>query len=373
MTGKHLHIVCLDVPYPVNHGGMFDLFYKLVALKKAGIRIHLHCFEYGKGEQPVLNEHCESVHYYPRRTGIRGLSRKLPYIVSSRDHPALAERLLLDDHPILLEGIHCTSILNDDRFNGRKIFVRLHNVEHEYYEQLARSERSPVKKIYYTHESRLLKKYESQIAGKAIFLTVSEKDADTYRNNFQARVKFLPVFLAWDSIEAKTGFGQFSLYHGNLSVAENAFAVNWLLKEVFSGLQSPFVIAGKDPSRKLQHLMHRWSHICFAANPANEEMDDLIKKAHINILPAFNNTGVKLKLLHALFQGRHCIVNRQTVEGSGLESCCHIADTASEMKAAIKTLIDQEFTEEMIRQRSDVLLKIYNNEENCRKLTGMIW
>ena len=32
MNNKHLHIVTLDTPWPVNYGGVVDLFYKLKAL-----------------------------------------------------------------------------------------------------------------------------------------------------------------------------------------------------------------------------------------------------------------------------------------------------------------------------------------------------
>jgi hypothetical protein len=63
---KYLHIVCHDVPYPLDYGGVFDLFCKLKALKEAGVGIYLHCFEYGRGRQPELNKFCEEVYYYHR-------------------------------------------------------------------------------------------------------------------------------------------------------------------------------------------------------------------------------------------------------------------------------------------------------------------
>ena len=129
MKDRHLHIVCLDVPYPVDYGGVFDLFHKIRALHEAGIRVHLHCFEYGRGRQPMLNKYCEEVHYYCRHEGHKGFSHRLPYIVCSRSNGQLLDRLLEDDYPILLEGVHCTYLLNDERFEGRKIILRLHNVE----------------------------------------------------------------------------------------------------------------------------------------------------------------------------------------------------------------------------------------------------
>ena len=42
MPDKHLHIVSFSIPYPANYGGVIDVFYKLVALHKAGIgRAHV--------------------------------------------------------------------------------------------------------------------------------------------------------------------------------------------------------------------------------------------------------------------------------------------------------------------------------------------
>ena len=52
---KHLHIVSFDVPYPPDYGGAIDVYYKLKALHEEGIKIYLHCFEYGRGESAASN------------------------------------------------------------------------------------------------------------------------------------------------------------------------------------------------------------------------------------------------------------------------------------------------------------------------------
>lgn len=373
MTEQHLHIICLDVPYPVNYGGMFDLFYKLGALQQEGIRIHLHCFEYGRGQQPELNKYCEEVHYYTRRTGLKGFSPTLPYIVNSRYNETLLDKLLEDDHPILMEGIHCTGLLNNKLFRDRAVYVRLHNVEYQYYDQLSKVERSPFKKWFYKRESRLLKKYEARIARKALFMAVSEKDAIVYRRDFHAKAFFLPVFIPWNDVESQTGFGQFCLYHGNLSVAENERAAMWLLEEVFNDLDVPLVIAGKNPSRALRRMVGKLPQANLVANPSNDEMQDLIRKAQINVLPAFNSAGVKLKLLNALYVGRHCITNRKGVEGIALDLSCHLADTPVEMKSSIRTFLQKEFTPEMKEHRSILMDATYGNKESAKQLIGWIW
>lgn len=374
MKERHLHIVCLDVPYPVDYGGVFDLFHKIRSLHGAGVKVHLHCFEYGRGPQPVLNEYCEEVRYYCRHEGHKGFSHRLPYIVCSRSNGDLLERLLQDDHPILLEGVHCTYLLNDGRFDGRKIILRLHNVEYQYYRQLYLSEKSLLKKIYYLHESNLLRQYEQRIAGKVKILAVSKKDEMQYAREFSAPdIDTIPVFLPFREVRSKEGIGCFCLYHGNLSVAENEQVVSWLLKKVFANAEMPFIISGKNPSARLSRLIEQYPQACLIPNPSEDELQDLIAKAHINILPSFNCTGIKLKLLNALFNGRHCIVNQDAVEGTGLQAACHIASCAEEVRELLIELSARPFTQAEIFQRKRVLEGLYDQKANLEKLMQAIW
>lgn len=371
---KFLHIVCLDVPYPVDYGGVFDLFYKIKALHQAGIRIHLHCFEYGRGEQAALNEYCETVRYYKRQEGHKGFSTRLPYIVASRINEELYTNLLADTHPILLEGIHCSYPVLDERFAGRKIIVRLHNAEFLYYSQLAKSSNHWFRKCYYWHESYLLKKYEKQIAEKATLLAVSEQDQKIYREQLGAKkIGYLPVFLPFEKVAAKPGIGCFCLYHGNLGVAENEKAATWLLEEVFNDIKVPLVIAGKNPPAKLEKLAHQQNHTCLVANPSWNEMQDMIGKAQINLLPSFNNTGIKLKLLNVLFNGKHCIVNPATIDGTGLEAACHTGTTAAAFKSLLMQLYNQPFAEEEIQLRQRMLEAAYKAEKNAASLITWLY
>ncbi len=369
MTGKHLHIVTHDVPWPADHGGLTDLFYKLKALQQLGVNIHLHCFTQGRPPQDELNKYCASVNYYARKKHIGSFSLRLPFIVNSRTCRDLINNLQKDDHPILLEGIHCTYYLHNGQLNNRKVLVRLHNAEFEYYRQLAKLENSFLKKLYFLNESRLLKKYERAIAGKAIMLAVSKQDVELYRQLFAATdIHYLPVFLPYTLAAGKEGKGCFCLYHGNLAINENEKAATWLLEKVFNKLAIPFVIAGKDPSAKLKQLAEQQQHTCMVINPSHQEMQDLIAKAHVHVLPSLNNTGIKLKLLNAVFNGRHCLVNNAAAEGSGLETFCHITEDASSFQHKIEELYGQPFTEQEVQRRQGLLQTQYNNEANARKL-----
>jgi hypothetical protein len=149
--------------------------------------------------------------------------------------------------------------------------------------------------------------------------------------------------------------------------------VEWLIHEIFSKTEIPFVIAGKRPSAWITKLVANTKNACLVADPSDSELGDLIEKAQVHILPSFNNTGIKLKLLHALFRGRHCVVNPNMVEGTGLEETCRIAADAEEFRSAVSELFQTPFTKEQINSRERLLMSKYDNEKNARRLIASIW
>ncbi len=371
---KHLHIISFNVPYPANYGGVVDVFYKLIALSELGVKIHLHCFQYGREESAELEKYCESVHYYKRETGHKAISASLPYIVASRKNEELLTKLLEDDYPIFMEGVHCSYLIFDKRFEQRKCFVRLHNVEYQYYQDLFKSCHSPIRKLYYWNESRLLQKYESALAKKAVFWGVTEKDNEVYRKEFGCEnIDLLPLYLPhWERNNIE-GMGSYCLYHGDLSVDANDKAAKWLLEEVFFKLKLPLVIAGKNPSEELVEMSHQHSFTCIVENPNDKEMQDMIAKAHVNVLPSFTHTGMKVKLLNALTNGKHCVANNATLNGTHLNEICHLANTAAEFQEKIADLYTKPFSQKESEKRELLLTSKFNNLENARKQIGWIW
>ena len=114
-------------------------------------------------------------------------------------------------------------------------------------------------------------------------------------------------------------------------------------------------------------------NVLIVSNPSDVELDDLIAKAQIHVLPSFNKTGIKLKLINALYNGRHCVVNDEAVEGSGLEDACHIGTTSMAIASIIIQLYHHPFSEEEIMLRKKLLEKIFNNKANARQLIQLIW
>lgn len=367
MSLTKLHIVSFDIPFPADYGGVMDVYHKIRHLHALGVKIHLHCFQYHRKPADKLNAFCKTVSYYPRKRSVKYLFNNEPFIVASRKNKALLNALIHDDAPVLFEGIHTSGFLTHELLRGKYCVVRTHNVEHEYYEQLAEAESNLFSKWYLRREAFKLRRYEPVLQQAHALAAISPKDT-LYYQSINPNTVFIPPFHPEDVVEVQTGLGNYALYHGNLHIAENHLAAMYLLKHVFSKINYPLIIAGRNPRPELIRMAGSLAHVKLISSVSNDEMKKLIREAQIHVLPTFQATGIKLKLLHALYTGRHCLVNPKMVAGTGLESLCHQAETADEWIAWIEKLSQRTFSESEFEKRKTVLEDDYSNRKAAIRL-----
>lgn len=370
-SAKYIHVISFDIPWPASYGGVIDVYYKLKAMHHAGVKVILHCYEYGRERSKELNKICHEVHYYKRNIYKNPFYGKLPYIINTRNTKELIENLLKDNHPILFEGLHTCYYLSDERLKDRAKMVRTHNIEHDYYSNLELVESNYFKKYFFKVEAEKLKKFQQQLSYANYIAAISPSDAAYFSKKFK-NVIHLPPFHENESIHPCSPRGEYILYHGNLGVGENDEAARFLVKEVFSQLDLPVMIAGNHPSKQLVNMVTPYTHIKLIDNYNTEQIMDLIRGAHINVLPTFQATGIKLKLVNALYNSRFCVVNSQMVKNTGLEPLCHIENTGESMAKCIEQLWKQEWTPEKEKQREQVLHQQFSNGQNIKKLIEVL-
>lgn len=369
---KTLHLVSFDVPFPADYGGVIDVFYKIKALHQLGVDIILHCFQYGRPQQEILNKYCSKIYYYNRSKYKNPFIGKIPYIVLTRNNEELLDNLKVDNFPILFDGLHCTYFLNHKALKNRIKLVRNHNIEHDYYKNLEKVETNFFKKYFFRTEADNLKEYEKVLLKAAKVLAISPSDFN-YLNSHYKNAVLVSAFHANETVEIEKGKGKFILYHGNLSVGENNHAALYLVKEVFSKIEIPVVIAGNNPSTELKDICAKYANIQLISYWNNEEIEAAIRQAQMNVLVTFQATGIKLKLLNALFKGRFCVVNPQMVEQTGLENTCSIAKDANIMIEIIQAKWDKEFENNDILNRKKILNnEMFSNTINAQKIIDLI-
>lgn len=360
------------MPYPANYGGVIDIFYKLKALHRAEVEVYLHVYQYGREkEEDMLKKYTKKLVYYKRQTFKNPFIGSKPYIVNTRNGNALLDELCKDNAPILFEGLHCTYHLRHKRLKKRFKVVRTHNIEHHYYKHLEKSELSYFKKYFFRIEAEKLRKYESVLKHADLILAISPNDT-SYLSKKYENVKYLQAFHSNESLVYPEEKGDFLLYHGNLSVPENYLAAMDLIKKVFSKLEVPCVIAGNNPPKELVALCANHSNVVLRTNLSTEDIHTLIKDAHINVLYTYQNTGIKLKLLNALYQGKFAVVNPLMVEGSGIENLCVVGKDFDEITRLVKEYLLLGYSASYFENRKAQLEQKFDNNQGAQALIDMI-
>lgn len=377
MNESRIHIVSFNIPYPPNYGGIIDVFYKLEALAGNGVKIILHAFGYGRKPAPELEKYCEKVYYYQRKTGILSQFSALPYIVYSRRNRKLLTDLLADKAPVLFEGLHCCYYLNHPLLKDRLKMVRAHNIEADYYRGLAQNAASPFLKLYFRWETWRLKRFEPVLSRADYILTLSTTEKKYFEARFGTeKTVYVPLFFHNPLIQTDfhTEIKPFVLYHGDLSTPENHKAATFLMDSVASRDKTiPWIFAGLNPRKDFLQRAEKYENVTVSANLEEEKMLRLIREAGVHILVTGQVSGVKVKLLHALAGGQHCLANNAMVEGSGLEKLCRIiSDCPDEILKTVRECLQNQISETEIIQRKTVFRQIYDNNANALKIKSFL-
>lgn len=352
---KKIHIVSFDVPLPADYGGAIDVYVRLKALSLAGYDIHFHCFDYGRGKSTELESLVGKVSYYNRRSLFLSLFSLKPMIVKSRESKELLHNLLKDNHPIFFEAQHTTAFLGHEALKSRLKVVRTHNVEHHYYKGLALSERNWFKKVFFHLESYKLKNHENIFQQASVLCAISKKDK-FYYDKIHPEVVLLPIaneLLFDESYNLK----QYVLFHGNLSVSENEYALSWFLNGFVDDLPFKLFVAGKSASKSLKEKLKRYQSIEFVDSPSDEKMKQLVYEAKAHLMLTFQSTGVKQKLINVLASKGEVIVNPMMVDGTELAKYCITGDTHEELMQIVIKALNNDTLVSNLEERHEILQK----------------
>lgn len=360
-----LHIVCLAQPYPPNYGGAVEMYYKIKELHNAGVNLTLHIFLYG-GNKPhdELTRFASKIFYYKRYTDFRNQLFFVPYIVKSRENIELLENLCIDDSPILFEGLHTCAYLGHPLLRNRYKIVRMHNIEHDFYRRLASYNPFSWKSMFFKIEAWKLERYEKILRFANKILAISDADVAQLRGRYPDKeVKLQNCFFDSTIVSERSETRPYLLYHGNLSISENIHVVEYLVSEIAPKVKYELVIAGLNPSESLRKKTSAVSNVKIVANPSENQMNELIASAQINILVTFQHTGVKLKLLNSLYKGYgHIIANSGMLYGTKLSKLCVKVDKTCEIINAVNKLMGEKISLETLRLRREEINRLgYNN------------
>lgn len=366
---KTLHLIAHNVPYPPDNGGLIDVYYKVKALQEVGVSVVLHAFTYDRPTHPSLEKLCSRVYYYSRSLDWGLLFNVQPFIIAGRRSSLLLERLATDPYPVLCDAIHTTAYLGHPALSEKRIYLRAHNVEHLYYEGLGKTSRSPFKKLYYFLEAVKLRRYEEKLHHASGIFAISPAE----RSHFEkyAPTWVIPPFHPHD-LQIPQVTEPFALFHGNLSVEENQWSVLCLLRKVWKRPEVkriPLWVAGNGSPEWLRRAIRETASASLHEGLTMKEIMALVARARVHVLPAYQSTGVKLKLIAALAKGLHVVATPPMSWGSGLEEVVNTAKSPADFAQLVAEKMDSpQLTSQEVERRQRIFETYLNNHINAERI-----
>lgn len=313
----------------------------------------------------------------PSKTGLFSLK---PTAVMVRR--ALRDVALTDDYDfVVLQTEFVSEILHNKTLKCSRAIIRIDNDEAGYLLQTARSETSPLFKLYYFQESLRVKWHTAHILPRAeILWFISHSELERYKarhSNIQHQTtEFVPSAVDLGILSRPPLTGSKVLFVGNLWTSLNREAIEWYVRKVHPLLcehaSYQFVIAGSTGKRDRKWLdsliqPHKNVEVHFDV----EDLSSLYQESAVFVNPMQRGTGVKLKTVEAILRGLPVVSTSIGAEGSGLMNGKHYkcADSAKEFAASISELLDnRNLARELVRQSQDYVGEHYNQSKVLTRL-----
>lgn len=365
MAAPDLHIVSFAVPYPADYGGAIDAWSRMKALEASGVNIHLHCFVYKHFKpQPILKQIARQVHYYPRVVWPALFLKGQPFIVSSRRYPDLLKNLTGDKQPVFFEGVQTTGFIPE--LKNRNLLLRAHNIEHEYYAELAKHTKG-FRSLIYSRESQCLEVYERTLATAFnVVFAISSKDNQWYLQQGATSV-FLPPFHGHQHVDIRMGRGEYLLYQGDLSLEINQVALLDLIHKLPEDQLYPVVIAGKAGDKAFEENLARFPNLRREADVSDEKMVELIQQAQVVLIHSLHGSGMKLKIFPALYFGKFVAATDHCKTDTVLDEAIYFY-APDALGDVIHQLWSAEFTREHLQNRTRTIAQHPDDLDKAKEI-----
>jgi hypothetical protein len=365
MQNKNLHIISFDNPFPPNYGGVIDVFYKIKALHSLGFTIYLHCFHDERNSvSDDLKTITQEVFLYKKNRNPFFFLSGIPFAVASRFQKKMIKNIESIDAPIFFDGLQTTMLIQKTNLKNKK-YLRLHNLESNFFAGMTNSETNWLKKALYYFEGKKYQEYQKKIVQFDHVFPLSRFENELVKSITKATT-YIPVFHGNENLKPLSEFGNYAFYHGDLRLPDNKKVAQFLI-EIFKKIPNyKFLIASSAGKDFIENKIKFSSNIEFVTIENEAHLDRLLENAHINVMLSFQQSGTKLKVVNSLFKSRHCLINRNMIDDERILQLCEIATTKEEFVLKIQELTGKAFSD--FNRREEVLFEVFDNLKNAQKM-----
>ncbi|MEP6562994.1 MAG: glycosyltransferase family 4 protein, partial [Nakamurella sp.] len=291
-----------------------------------------------------------------RRTGWRSNASLTPFIFASRpltsDLRARIGRLHAADPFTAVLAVSFRVVVLGTTLAGDlgiPLIVRPHNVESEYFSQLAASSVFP-RNIPYRAEAWKLRRAERAIhqsPGINLFADIGERDAQWRAGKTTTRVIHVPPFIDLPpnaERPAPGGVGRTVFFLGALDNSNNVDGIRWFVESCWPELRRQVpdldlhVVGRRAPTALVNELHAAGVRVTVDA----PEVGSLLAAADIFINPVRRGAGVNIKMIEAMSAALPVVSTTTGARGMSWRDGEQllVADTPVEFSAAVRKLLD---------------------------------
>ncbi|HBB92612.1 MAG TPA: hypothetical protein DC042_13090 [Bacteroidales bacterium] len=370
------------VPYPPRDGGAIASLSLATGLARAGHEVVVLAMNTTKhrtvGETQSINLISVPVdtriRWFPALMNL--LFSRLPYNAvrfRSREYAAALRRLLEKEKFdfVLLENLYTFLYLDIlESFQGTRIIMRSHNIEHEIWLRTAKATPG-LKGMYLKILGSRIRRFElKQINRYSAVVPISEHDGaqlTAFGNHKPMFILPTGIELSSKELKPQPGIGSLVGHLGALDWLPNQNGIRWFLQEVWP-------IVKKSIPKAEFHLAGRNSPKDFAAEMQAmgaffhgeiEDAQSFTAGLSVMVIPLFSGSGMRIKMLDYLSEGKAVVSTTIGAEGvcltPGTESL--VADRPVDFAAAVITLLRSPgLRKEMGEKAIELVRNNYSND-----------
>ena len=231
------------------------------------------------------------------------------------------------------------------------IFLRAHNIEHQYLRKQSRCASSWREKLQIMLATANLQKFETELHGDVDWsFDCSSSDLGYWEDHGFLKQSWLPPLFDTSRCARAPRIDWIArpydaAYLGNLETPNNVEGILWFLDKVFPVLvaERPDIkirVAGSNPSKTIVRAVREHPEIDFTANP--EDPVEIRSLARVLINPILNGSGINVKSIEMLYTNSPIVTTSLGVQGlpPRFQSTFVIVDAPDDFANAMLAAVD---------------------------------
>lgn len=251
-----------------------------------------------------------------------------------------------------------------------KVVLHQHNCEYLIWQRYAAIEKNWFKKLALYHQASRIRKYEQEICKKAMSILAAPNDTDELVMIGADRTKFYETYHLGDDLLLEQPDLSYEktektlLYIGTLSWEANIDGLVWFNKEIWPRVKNnhpgiKLYIIGKHADIRLKEIAERDEQIELTGFV--EDVEPYFRKSRVFITPLRFGSGIKVKVINALYRGIPCVTTSIGTEGLKVKDgeSVYIKDQPEAFVKAIDTLLTNKDAWEKLSMNSRKIARQY--------------